>query len=109
MGENDKTTGAVPTDEELHEKLMSSSCCKTDLTRYAKNLVEKLQAEKEEIEMHYEKATEAFVDNNKEAYNEGFAQGQSYQAICEVRGRSLFLDDLREKLCDECRKKNITI
>ena len=47
-----------------------------------------------QLEEHLKQTKAAFIDSNKQAYDEGLAQGQSYQAICEIRGRERFTDSL---------------
>lgn len=53
--------------------------------------IEELLKELKDANHHYDKAAEVFVENLKEAFNEGFAQGRSYQAILEIRARESFL------------------
>ena len=58
-----------------------------------------------ELEADLKETMETFEDNNKSAYNEGYAQGRSYQAIIENRARDRFLDKLKKILCSKCKKQ----
>ena len=63
------------------------------------------QAERiDELEQDLRSIKAAFEDNNRAAYDEGFAQGRSYQAIISVRADANFIDTLQKSLCEKCKK-----
>jgi len=76
-----------------------------EIEKLIDNNTEDLLNKIERLENHVENMKEAFKENNKIVYDDGFSQGQSYQAIVEIRGRELFLDDLDVILCKVCKKK----
>ena len=72
---------------------------------YCKQCYDKLCERIKELEADLKETMATFEDNNKTAYNEGYYQGRSYQAICENRGRDRFLKELKENLCDKCKEQ----
>ena len=74
----------------------------TEVMRKGIERIQELESKIESLKEHLEQQQKAFIDNNKATYEEGFAQGRSYQAIIQIRGQERFIDSL--DLCKKCAK-----
>ena len=52
--------------------------------------------ETKKVEKHLEQIILAFEDNNKQAYEDGFSQGRSYQAIIEICGKEKYAESIHK-------------
>lgn len=80
---NDKDTKKKLTPKEIVETIL-------EIEKAANDSLEKIK----NLELHIQQMKGAFEDNIKASFDDGFSQGRSFQAICEIRGRESFQKDI---------------